>query len=342
MKSYSFWNNKGGVGKSFLCFSLAGQLAYDRPESDIYVIDLCPQANVSETLLGGVDSSAYSTLISGSVRRTVGGYLEARLNDPFGNRFNVDDFVCRPHDVNAAVPENLFLVAGDNLLEILSEAIRQTSMLPIPLDAWKRVLEWVRDLTHELSVRSGERDALVLIDCNPSFAIYTQQALVASDYLVVPFTADDSSKRGIENILALLYGVGTGAVAQYAKINFSQRASTEGLEVPRMFGFVSNRVTMYGQSASKAFEAAANAIKSMVVERQRVHRTLFAKPPSESDDLFFEIPDNHSACVVSTLEGVPLHALKPGPHVINGQRIQINKQPLERYREAISRLSAGF
>src|SRR5690242_10202215 len=53
MSSYAFWNNKGGVGKSFLCFITASEYAHRHPECDVYVLDLCPQANVSETLLGG-------------------------------------------------------------------------------------------------------------------------------------------------------------------------------------------------------------------------------------------------------------------------------------------------
>lgn len=53
MSSYAFWNNKGGVGKSFLCFIAGCEYAHKFPGSDVYVLDLCPQANVSETLLGG-------------------------------------------------------------------------------------------------------------------------------------------------------------------------------------------------------------------------------------------------------------------------------------------------
>jgi cellulose biosynthesis protein BcsQ len=57
MTAYAFWNNKGGVGKSFLCFVAASEYARRHPEADVYVIDLCPQANVSETLLGGYGKS---------------------------------------------------------------------------------------------------------------------------------------------------------------------------------------------------------------------------------------------------------------------------------------------
>ncbi len=50
---YAVWNNKGGTGKTFLTFMMAGEYAADNPEQKVVVIDLCPQANVSEIVLGG-------------------------------------------------------------------------------------------------------------------------------------------------------------------------------------------------------------------------------------------------------------------------------------------------
>jgi cellulose biosynthesis protein BcsQ len=339
MRSYAFWNNKGGVGKSFLCFTAACQLAHDNPDSDVYVIDLCPQANVSETLLGGftpVDPPILQ-LASRKPRKTVAGYLEERLSNPFGTTSvgAIEKFVTLPSAYNAKVPKNVFLIAGDNLLEILSEAIRQTSGLPIPADAWKKVLEWVRDLCKALAVRSGKRDAIVLIDCNPSFSIYTQQALVAADNLIVPFTADDSSRRGIENVMALLYGVGQGEMIEYAKINFARRAESEGVDTPKLHTFVSNRVTLYGETASRAFKIAAKSIKQTVGQIHGEHRTLFQAGRQGTESMFVEVPDYHSACIVSTVTGTPIHVLKPGPRTINGERVQINKDPLNRYRTAL-------
>ena len=59
-----------------------------------------------------------------------------------------------------------------------------------------------------LRQRSGNRDTLFILDCNPSFAIYTQLSLTAAENVIVPFTPDDSSRRAVENVVALLYGHG--------------------------------------------------------------------------------------------------------------------------------------
>lgn len=337
MTAYAFWNNKGGVGKTFLCFVASSEYAHRHPDTDVYVIDLCPQGNVSETLLGGYERSpaAIKELVGRTPRATIAGYLEARLSSPFKTLPDITDYLTSPSDFNPDIPENLFLVCGDYLLEVLSEAIRQTSQLAIPTNAWSQVLSWVRDLSASLRERSGDRDSVFFIDCNPSFAIYTQLALAASERVVVPFTGDDSSRRAIENVIALLFGIGDPHVAAYARISFSKRAKEEGLSTPQLHSFVSNRVTLYEGKASKAFRAVSKTIKDTVNRIHSKHRSIFFDPSKQPSKNFVEIPDYHSASIVSSFTGTPLHRLQPGPKMIEGERVQINRDPLSRYKQAL-------
>lgn len=358
MTAYAFWNNKGGVGKSFLSFVAATEYARTYSNTDVYVIDLCPQANISEMLLldsqllidTGDQKSIFSydvvrenfdpihKLIGQTPRATVAGYLEARLNSPFKPIEDVSDYVRRPADFNKKLPANLLLVCGDYLLEILSEAIRQTSQLAIPVDAWKQVLSWIKDLTAALRKRSGDRDALFILDCNPSFAIYTQLALAAAENLIVPFTPDDSSRRAVENVVALLYGYGIGdpKIETYARINFANRAKDEDLTIPKLHTFISNRVTLYRGTASKAFEAVNESIKETLDELHKRHRQIYVSPKDLPSKRFIEIPDYHSACVVMTVKGIPLDSLRPGRNMVHGEPVQLNPQPLEGYRNALT------
>jgi cellulose biosynthesis protein BcsQ len=344
MPSYAFWNNKGGVGKSFLCFISACEYAHRHPQTDVYVIDLCPQANLSETLLGDhtIRSRSLNQLLARKPRATVAGYLEARLNSPFRQLDDIEPYLTSPMGSNPRIPPNLVLVCGDNLLEIIAEAIRQTSQLPIPTDAWKQVVSWIKDLVNKLKERSGDRDTLFVIDCNPSFAIYTQLALVAAEYVVVPFTADDSSRRAVENVVALLFGVGDVDTAAYAKISFSKRSKEEGIDIPRLHTFVSNRQTLYEGRPSMAFQAVSKTIKHTVDEIYVRHRDIFAEPRHKPSKSFIEVPDYHSASIVAAMTGTPLHGIKPGPRDLGGERIQINKGPLEKYKKALENVVDCF
>ncbi|MBZ9788484.1 AAA family ATPase, partial [Psychroflexus sp. CAK57W] len=99
---------------------------------------------------------------------------------------DVTDFIFRPHSVNVNLPQNIVLVAGDNLLELLSEAMRQASQMALPYDAWPKVMRWATDLIRSVTEYSQASDVTTFIDCNPSFSIYTQVGLSAADYLIIP------------------------------------------------------------------------------------------------------------------------------------------------------------
>lgn len=60
--NYAIWNNKGGVGKSTITFHIASRYAEKHPQEDVFVIDMCPQANSSMMLLGGGTSGEINVL----------------------------------------------------------------------------------------------------------------------------------------------------------------------------------------------------------------------------------------------------------------------------------------
>jgi chromosome partitioning protein len=339
MSRYALWNNKGGVGKSFLTFALACEYALSHPDEDVLVLDLCPQANITEMLFGGKDEApaAINQLYAERPRRSIGGYFEARLTSPFIPLSSVNDFVCRPSDINKNIPTNLALVAGDNLLELLSEAMRQASQMALPGDAWSKVMHWLLDLIKTFTDTSTRTDVTTFVDCNPSFSIYTQVALCSADNLIVPFTADDSSRRGIENVFALLYGIASNELQGYARLSFINRANEAKIDLPRLHTFVSNRATMYKGSPSSAFEAKTAPIHEVVSQALSKSKKHFASHKSIKD-LFAQMPDYHSVAVVASSEGSPLSKLKPGHHIIDGVVVQVNKTSITKYTKAIASL----
>lgn len=339
MESFAFWNNKGGVGKSFLAFTSACEYALEHPDEEVLILDICPQANLTEIVLGGnqIAAEALKELYSESPRRSVGGYFEARLTSPFIPLMTVDDFIFQPVKKNSNLPENLYLLPGDNLLELLSEAIRQASQMSLPGNAWEKVMKWLSDFIRDFVDSSEASDVAVFIDCNPSFSIYTQIALCSADNVIVPFTADDSSRRGIENVFALLYGVASSELEGYAKLSFSKRAHEEGVDLPKLHSFISNRATMYKGKPSSAFEAKSAPIKAVVEGVYSAHKKYFVSLKKASD-LFVEMPDYHSVAVVASSEGCPLSLLKSGHHKIDGDTVQVNQTSINKYRKAITKL----
>ena len=81
---YAIWNNKGGVGKSFLSFVLGTEIAKRAPDGHVILVDMCPQANLSEVVLGGngAGSKKLTEILDDNDRKTVGGYFDKRIASP--------------------------------------------------------------------------------------------------------------------------------------------------------------------------------------------------------------------------------------------------------------------
>ena len=83
---YGFWNNKGGTGKTSLCFQALCSYAHEHQTERVLAMDVCPQANLSELLLGGLTNHGSDNLLKrqGELpRATIGGYFEQRLPSPY-------------------------------------------------------------------------------------------------------------------------------------------------------------------------------------------------------------------------------------------------------------------
>src|SRR5258708_5759578 len=137
MAIYAIWNNKGGVGKSYLTFQIASEYARMHPSNKILVIDMCPQADSSSMLLGGMENGErrLEELYGASPRQTIAGYIRERISSPYLDPHVGASYIHRVHTLNPTVPANLYLVVGDYELELLASRVRGATT-PGPDDAW--------------------------------------------------------------------------------------------------------------------------------------------------------------------------------------------------------------
>ncbi|MDR2526976.1 MAG: AAA family ATPase [Rickettsiales bacterium] len=136
MKKYCIWNNKGGVGKTFLTYSLSTEYAIANPDKNVIVVDMCPQANVSGMLLGG-DGDGENVLgdyISKEI--SIASYIIKRQESPSNLLGTETTFFVKINNKNKNMPENLYLLPGDTDLDLCSNIIDYLAMSP-KLTAWK-------------------------------------------------------------------------------------------------------------------------------------------------------------------------------------------------------------
>ena len=163
---------------------------------------MCPQANLSEVVLGGNGDGAVrlAKLLGESDRQTVGGYFDTRIASPHKTTGSEASYLVSPFESNRFLPQNLSLIVGDPSLEIQAQVISQIGGQTLPQETWKNVHNWVLDLVLACTNKIGNQKTTVIIDCNPSFSAYTELAVMAAERLIIPCSSDGSS--GVKPILS--------------------------------------------------------------------------------------------------------------------------------------------
>ena len=349
MARYVLWNNKGGVGKSYLSFQIASEYARVNPDQKVLALDLCPQANLSQMLLGGaVDGELHlAKLLSTLPRKTIAGYIEDRLRSPYIVTGNGSAYLIQPLQYNPYIPSNLYLVAGDDELEVKASRV-VVSTTTGPSDAWRLVHGWISDLIEEVRQSWNQEQVTVFLDCNPGFGIYTEMALSAADRLIIPFSADGSSKRAVRSLLSLVYGISRAPGAQRSE--FNTKTEQYRMALPRIYGYVGNRLTQMNKTSAQAFKSVVQDIGDEIwTVWQNRNQYLCAHPTgapfprnkTEFKKMFqYEIPDANTASVVSSTIGVPITILPSGSRLVLGKTVMVNQSQLDKQQPAVRSLVA--
>ncbi len=330
MITYSIWNNKGGTGKTSLSFQVLSRFAEVNPEKRILVVDMCPQANLSEIFLGGQEFGGSDNLLLRQAqipRCSIGGYFDIRLPAPFSPpAFDARDFITTPSEYNAATPTNIDLVCGDPLLELQAIAMNTLANVDLPgVNAWLGVIDWLQDFISQLDYD------YVFIDTNPSFSMYTQIALAASDRVALPVMADDSSRRAIQNAFSLIYGVKLPSEV-YLKYTFAKKLNDAKRALPKIHLIMKNRLTQY-MGAASAYHAVLTGIDSDVKGLLTQYPKYFTF--SNADEGTVGIRDFGTTGVVSFARGCAFSTMPTGKLTISGQRVQVKPEYREQSLEAI-------
>ena len=353
MSVYAFWNNKGGVGKSYLTFQVSCEYASQHPSEKVLVIDLCPQANSSGMILGGMTTgeSSIEELSGMTPSKTISGYIADRIVSPYVNPHSGASYLTNASSHNTYAPTNLYLVCGDEELELQSSQV-QLACTAGPSDAWRIVHTWIRDLIEDVRFSWNQENITVFIDCNPSFTIYTELAMTASDRLLIPFSADGSSKRAVRSVLSLVYGaLRKSGQPQSAFFNNAVRYR---MSIPQIYMYVGNRLTQMNQSSASAYEKIVTEIFSEVFAVWQRNPAIFCTHPSDTHSptnrLTFkrmfeqEIDDANAASVVSGALGIPICRLTSGDKHFPGRPkpVHVNQSQLEKQqpniREFVSKI----
>ncbi len=350
-QSYAIWNNKGGVGKSTITFHIASRYAELHPNTNVLVIDLCPQANASMMLLGGGTQGENAVLhnCTQPTPRTVVGYLSqviaggsgAPLPDPMS-------FIDQVSATNKDLPANLYLLSGDGNLEPMAPAINGAASQPA-LTPQSQPWRWIHLIFQQMIAdavqRYPDKDWMIFVDTNPSFAIYTELAISSVQRIITPVNADDSSRIATNAMFLLLHGQ-TPPHPIYGSWTYAARAHQHNLPVPQIHLVVGNRLTQYGGAAA-AFGALSDATADTLFANFQTHPTYFTpRSPSpttvaEFRDVYSQpLRDFNTAGVVSAHLGRRLSGMNGGYYQVHNERVQVNGDRVQECLDAVDAVVA--
>jgi chromosome partitioning protein len=165
----------------------------------------------------------------------------------------------------------------------------------------------------------------------------------ASDRLIIPFSADGSSKRSVRAVLALLYGITRIKGAERSE--FFLNSQRFRMSSPKIYSYVGNRLTQIHRASAKAFESVVNEIGKEIFAIWQQNQNLFSIHPIgasvprsqiEFRRMFqAEISDANSASVVSGGLGIPISALAAGTKRLAGSDVTVNQSQLNRQQPNI-------
>lgn len=184
----TFFNNKGGVGKTSLVYHLAWMLS--RTGHRVLACDLDPQANLTTAFL---DEERLERLWEGNVGeagRTIFQCVEPLLR--------VGDLL-RPS--LQEISPTLHLIPGDLALSGFEDTLSGEWPNALGSSNLYRPFRILTSFWTVMQTGAEETDATVaLADVGPNLGAINRSALIATDHVVVPLGADLFSLQGLRNL----------------------------------------------------------------------------------------------------------------------------------------------
>jgi chromosome partitioning protein len=183
MRTITFFNNKGGVGKTTTVYHVAWMLSELGIKT--IAIDLDPQSNLTSMFL-----------------------TNTRLEEIYGN--GEDDTILEAINpiVNGdpAVPvhieqinENLGIILGNLALSTFEDRLSDAWLKCLNRDNYSfRVTSIFKSIIEEAATRFQAE--VVLIDVGPNLGAINRAVTISSDYIIMPVASDLFSLQGIKNL----------------------------------------------------------------------------------------------------------------------------------------------
>ena len=193
----TFFNNKGGVGKTSLVYHLAWML-YDMGHR-VLACDLDPQANLTAAFLneGRLEGLWDESDAASASRSTIFECVKPLMQVGDLQLPSLQSVVLQPD----LWPPDLRLIPGDLALAEFEDTLSAEWPNALGSGNLYRPFRILTAFSTIMQEGAAKMDAsIILADVGPNLGAINRSALIATDYVVVPLGADLFSLRGLRNL----------------------------------------------------------------------------------------------------------------------------------------------
>lgn len=295
----TFFNNKGGVGKTSLVYHLAWMLA--DLGYRVVAADLDPQANLTAAFL---DEEEVEELWNSSEPRSIWSAIRPFVDEGEGIR------LVRP---TTTTDERLALLPGDLALSRFEDDLSSQWLECVDGKRPRPFLVMAAFWTVLRSVADRHRADVVLVDVGPSLGAINRAALVASDHVVVPVAPDLFSLQGLRNLGPTLREWRDEWKQRLEKLKDRSRPLPAGAMAP--LGYV---VLGHGVRLNRPVQAYQRWIARIPEEFHGAVLDEPGPPPVPDPYCLAQLKHYHSLMPLAQEARKPMFALKPADGAFGG------------------------
>lgn len=175
-KVVSFINMKGGVGKTTLCIGI-GEYLSSFENKKILLIDMDPQFNTTQSIMNFFNLED-KYLSDFRYNKTVVNLFKRRTSITEQNIcVKSDDIIINLNNNLSIIPGSIDLILQDN-------------------DSSSPRLKTLKNFINSNNLK--DKFDFIFIDCPPTISLYTNSAILASDFYIVPIKIDSYSILGVK------------------------------------------------------------------------------------------------------------------------------------------------
>lgn len=321
--TYAITNFRGGIGKSTLAFNLAWEVSRKKRS---LLLDLCPQCNFTQSLLGEDADSSSSTIYDALLHRVMAGTPPVEPDDLL-----VSVPPACPDFKNGA---GAYVVPGSKELFLFPSLLY--TQLSTSANLGTRSKETSRNILQSIdqlstTLRGYLKATKVLIDTSPFFGGATHLAWVAADALIIPVRVDQHSMEALKLTLSML---------RSDEMDFLRLNKQAGItKTPKIHALAITHCGWNRQTENTP-DRSTQAYLSQVIEIAEQNADLFTY--QDPLDAIHLLDDFHSAGRISGTKRIPLAKLTiRESHVIGSQRLEVNES-ITRYKNEMKSLAASI